>query len=237
MDFFWISFIHASVSAMMLFLTSLFFKFGKTEEKWIVKKECIFILSLMVFIGVAQFLIRDIIYDNPNNWSFRYLYEEIRNTFLEGILFIFILVPLNFSRLYSKNMNDANELNDAYVVFKPMTNSKIVITTKLKNENLQLDINQLLFAKAEGNYVELCLKDAKVFKVIIRITLKELEAILKPYDNIIKTHRSYLVNRHHIKNVTGNAQGYRLELHDFDEMVPVSRYMINDFNLKLKSNP
>lgn len=234
MDFFWISFIHASVSVLVLLLISLFFKFGKTEEKWIVKKEFIFILCLMVFIGIAQFLIRDIIYDNPNNWSFRYLYEEIRNTFLEGILFIFILVPLNFSRLYSKNRSQANILNDAPVVFQPLDHSKIVITTKLKNENLQLDINQLLFAKAEGNYVELCLKGAKVHKVILRITLKELEAILKPYENIIKTHRSYLVNMHHIKNVTGNAQGYRLQLHDFDDMVPVSRYMINDFNLKLK---
>src|SRR5690606_18542199 len=140
---------------------------------------------------------------------------------LEGTLFFFILISLNFNRLYSKNSKHANSLNNALFVFEPLDNSNIVITTKLKNENLQLDINMLLFAKAEGNYVELCLKETEVRKVILRITLKELESILKPYDNIIKTHRSYLVNLYHVKNVTGNAQGYKLQLHDFDDLVPV----------------
>lgn len=236
MDFLWISFIHAVIPPILLLIISVCIKLGKIEEKWIIKKEFKFILFLMIIIGFAQFLIRDIIYDNVNNWSFKYLYEEIRNTLLEGILFITILVPLNFNRLYSKNIKQASSLNDLHAIFQPLDKSKILITTKLKNEDLELDINTLLFAKAEGNYVEFYLKEAKVNKVILRITLKELESTLKPYGNIIKTHRSYLVNMYHIKNITGNAQGYRLHLNNCDEIVPVSRYMINDFNTKLKSN-
>jgi len=236
MDFFWISFIHATVPILILLLLSLFFKLYNIEEKWNIKKEISFVLLFIIIVGIAQFLIRDIIYDNVNNWSFRYLYEEIRNTFLIGILFISILVPLNFNRLYSKNIKNANVLNASHDLLEPVENSKLLIKTNLKNENLQLDINNLLFAKADGNYVELCLKEVEAKKIILRITLKELESVLRPYSNIIKTHRSYLVNMYHIKNITGNAQGYKLQLNNFNEIIPVSRNMINDFNAKMKSN-
>src|SRR5690606_33743352 len=95
MDFFWICFTHAVVPVLVLLQISILIKQGKIGDQWTVKKEFTFILSFIVVVGIAQFLIRDIIYDNPNNWSFRYLYEEIRNTFLEGTLFFFILISLN----------------------------------------------------------------------------------------------------------------------------------------------
>ena len=64
--------------------------------------------------------------------------------------------------------------------------------------------------------------------------MKELESALSPYSNIIKTHRSFLVNLLHIHSVSGNAQGYKLHLSNFDEPVPVSRNMIEDFNARMK---
>ncbi len=236
MDFFWISFIHAIIPVLILLLLSFFLKLHNTEEKWIIKREIGFVLLFIIIIGFTQFLIRDIIYDNPNNWSFRYLYEEIRNTFLVGILFTSILVPLNFNRLNSKNIKNARLLNASHDLLEPIENSKISIKTNLKNEKLQFDINSLLFARADGNYVEIFLKEEKINKILKRITIKELESILKPYSNIIKIHRSYLVNMYHIKNVTGNAQGYKLQLSNFDETIPVSRNMITNFNARMKSN-
>jgi len=236
MDFFWISFIHAIVPIIILFILSLFFKVANAEEKWTIIKEFGFVFIFMIAVGFVQFLIRDIIYNNPDNWSFKYLYEEIRNTFLVGTLFVSILVPLNFNRLNSKNSKNANVLNTSHYLLEPIENSKISITTNLKNEKLQFDINNLLFAKADGNYVELFLKEEKVNKVLKRITIKELESVLKPYSNIIKTHRSYLVNIYHIKNVSGNAQGYKLQLNNFDETIPVSRNMITNFNARMKGS-
>ncbi len=236
MDFFWISFIHALVPVLVLFSLSLFLKPTNTEETWVIKKEISFVLIFVTTVGLAQFLIRDIIYDNAYNWSFRYLYEEIRNTFLVGTLFILILVPLNFNRLNYKNNKNANALNTAQELLGPIANARIVITTKLKNESLHLDINNLLFVKAEGNYVELYLKDHKPNKVILRMTIKELASILRQYTNIVKTHRSYLVNKCHIINIAGNAQGFKLQLNYTDEIIPVSRNMIHKFNEEMKNN-
>ena len=213
MNFFWICFVHSCVAAIVIFSFSLFKISQKTEENWNVGKEILLIATILLTIGMCQFLIRDVIYNNPNNWSWRYFYEEIRNTFLEGILFLMVLVPLNFRKLSTKYINNASLIND-----------------------LKLDTNNLLFAKADGNYVELYLNEkAIISKVLKRITIKELESILEPYTNIIKTHRSYLVNLYQIERVIGNAQGYKLLLKNYDEKIPVSRNMIPDFDARMKN--
>lgn len=95
---------------------------------------------------------------------------------------------------------------------------------------MTIDINNLIFAKAEGNYVEIYLKEDKVNRVVKRTTMKDLESSLSSFTNIVKTHRSYLVNLFYVDQVDGNAQGYKLLLKDYDEPIPVSRNMIEKFN-------
>jgi DNA-binding LytR/AlgR family response regulator len=52
--------------------------------------------------------------------------------------------------------------------------------------------------------------------------------------NVMKTHRSYVVNLDAIEDVKGNAQGFLLKLYGAEELVPVSRNNINDFNVLMK---
>ena len=234
MDFFWICVIHALTAPIVLLILSLISYKPNIEEHWTIKSEIIFIDFGLLLVGIGQFLIRDIIYDNPNNWSFKYFFEEIRNTFMVGILFISILVPLNFIRLNTKHIKTADLLNRSHESFKPNVNSKIEIQTNLKDDYITLDINNLLFAKAEGNYVEFYIKGDHINRIVKRITMKDLETALMPYSTIVKTHRSFLVNLIHINSVSGNAQGYKLYLNNFSEPVPVSRNMIDGFNSKMK---
>lgn len=236
MDYFWISLIHSVSPVIFIFLLSIIGLNSKTEENWTIGKDIGFLFLYVFLIGIAQFLIRDLIYDNPNNWSLRYLIEEIRNTIFVGILFSAIIIPLNFNRLNRINIKNAKYLNKSHDFIKSDESTNTLIKTQLKNEDLQLNVKNLLFAKAEGNYVELHLIKEKVNKVLKRITIKELESILKPYPKIIKTHRSYLVNLEHLKSVSGNAQGYKLKLDNFPDKIPVSRNMITNFNLRIKSN-
>jgi DNA-binding LytR/AlgR family response regulator len=206
------------------------------DEKWKIKYEIYFIILFLFLVGIGQFLIRDVIYDNPNNWSIKYLFEEIRNTFLVGSLFISILIPLNFARLNAKHIKNAHLLNQSHDIIKLSPNSIIEIPTNLKTETITLDVNKFVFAKAEGNYVELFILKDKITKEVKRLTIKELESNLQPFENIVKTHRSYLVNMIHIKDVSGNAQGYRLKLLDLAQTIPVSRNMISHFNSKMKEH-
>ncbi|MDO5989321.1 LytTR family DNA-binding domain-containing protein [Flavivirga amylovorans] len=228
MGYFWITLIH---SCTPVFMVLIFFslKISSFEkENWTIKKEIILIALFLLFVGIVQFLIRDIIYDNPNNWSLQYFYEELRNTFLVGILFAFILVPVNHHRLNTKNVKNANALN--------ISKSTATIANEISSyiNELDVDSENILYAKAEGNYVELFLINGS--KILKRLTMKSLENILDSYSNYIKTHRSYIVNMSQIDSVSGNAQGYKLLLKNCSNIIPVSRNMISIFNEKMNSH-
>lgn len=230
MNYFWISIIHSITPVFTLFTIPIVYKLFKLENKWNIVKEAVFIFIFFLTVGLIQFLIRDIIYDNKNNWSLHYLYEEIRNTFLVGSLFVTILIPFNFNRLNTKHKNNANTLNITINNIPPATTSQI--ENKIKINNFEIEIDQFMFAKSEGNYIEIYLNNKSQNKKLVRSTLKNLETLLKIYPNIIKTHRSYLVNCNQIENINGNAQGYQLQINQ--HIVPVSRNMIKHFDLKMK---
>lgn len=228
MGYFWITLIHSCTPVFIIFMFLSLKIFSSTKEKnWTIKKEILLIALFLLSVGIVQFLIRDIIYDNPNNWSLQYFYEEIRNTFLVGILFAFILVPINYHRLNTRNSRNAN-------LFNTSKKNAIISNKTLSYINeLDVDLQNFSYAKAEGNYIELFLSDGS--KTLKRLTMKRLENILVPYPNYIKTHRSYIVNINQIDSVTGNAQGYKLHLKNCSNIVPVSRNMISMFTNKMNS--
>lgn len=237
LNYFWISFAH-SFNAFLIAILII----GTTdrvvnEDSWKVRDEIALIGFLLLMIGIGQFLIRDFIYDNPDNWTWRYFFEEVRNTFLAGILFVFILVPLNFMRLNRAHLKTSQVLNSKQKSALSWHNSLTRIITQQKSDDFDLNLNHLLFIKAEGNYLELYLvEERKEIKTMVkRMTLKELENQLHSYPQFCKTHRSYMVNMHKVKQVKGNAQGYQLLLEDYPDHVPVSRGMIADFQRKYKN--
>lgn len=234
MDYLCISLIHACAPVLIIALFSLCNLSPKTEEKWNVGKEILLVLTFLFLIGIVQFLIRDIIYDNPNNWSLRYFFEEIRNTLLVGSLFVVILVSLNFNRLNDRNKKNAQSIDTPSNRTDREAGVTIFIETEVKGDDFTLQMDDFLFAKADGNYVEFYLKNGGAGKLVKRMTIKELQSTLMPFPHIIRTHRSYLVNLQQVSNVTGNAQGYRLKLHWYDGLIPVSRQMIKEFDAAMK---
>ena len=125
------------------------------EEQWTVGREILHLSLVLLIMGLANFLIRDLIYDNPDNWSVFYLFEEVRNTFLVGILLVLILVPLNFARIYGRNSGRAESFQTPSEEINPPTIDRMLIRTQLKSDDFYLQPQQFLFAKAEGNYVEI----------------------------------------------------------------------------------
>ena len=60
-------------------------------------------------------------------------------------------------------------------------------------------------------------------KVTYRVILSSFEVQLKEASNLVRRHRSYIVNLKKVKNISGNAQGLKLELINQSEIIPVSR--------------
>lgn len=231
-NYLWISLLHVAVSCLIFFSCfTLVNLFKPEEEKWTIAKEILSLSLVLLLMGMVNFLIRDLLYNNPNNWSFFYLLEEIRNTFLTGALIVFILVPLNFALIYSRNARKAEILFSASREEHAILKTEVRIETQLRSEDFILEPEQFLFAKAEGNYVEIYLAmEGEKKKLLKRITVKDLERQLARFPWIIKTHRSYLVNLRNIVAVSGNAQGYQLSFRDHLATVPVSRGMIKKFD-------
>lgn len=225
----WICLIHAGTASLIF---ELYFTIrniiGIKEENWTIRKEILNLGLVLVLIGLGNFLIRDLVYENPYNWSPRYLFEEVRNTFLVGLLLILILVPLNFMRVYSRNERSAARLDPTTGTGDLISGKNVHITTKVKADDFMLIPEKLLFARAEGNYVEFQFEDNR--KLLKRLTIKELEEQLRDFPLLIKTHRSYIVNSQKITKISGNAQGYKLKLENHSSTIPVARSMISKFD-------
>ncbi len=235
MHYFWISVIHSLVPIIVLLLLvgALLHK-NVLIDSWTVKKETVLLLSFFLCTGIGQFLIRDLIYDNPNNWSWGYFFEEIRNTFIVGTLLMLILIPLNFNRLYFRNQRRAAQFQgmpqSVLDTHKKKSFASIFIKTQLKGDDFELHPNEFIFARSDKNYLEIFLKkEGKLIKQVKRMTIKQLDAQLSRFPFMTRIHRSYLVNLNQIAKVSGNAQGYRLELKDVPDTLPVSRAMIHNF--------
>lgn len=227
----WIVILHAFIPVPIamgyLFLLN---KIVKNTNRWTLEKEFFHLSFILILIGFADFLLRDFIYKNPDNWSFRYLWEEIRNTFLVGSLLLIIILPLNIERLLYRHLRFLKKL--PIHPSTATTNNSVTIITSIVGEQFELKMEVFLFAKIESNYIEIVCSTTNGFKKFIkRMTLKEFEEQLSAFPYVFKTHRSYLVNLKTIESISGNAQGYTLHLKNYSETtIPVSRSTIQEFN-------
>ncbi len=104
------------------------------------------------------------------------------------------------------------------------------------SEKIEIQLNKLILMKSADNYVCLFFKENETIKKkLIRNTLKTLEKQLKKYQNYIRCHRSYIVNKTYIDSIFNSAKGYKLKMIDFKEDIPVSRQYLLQTKEALKT--
>lgn len=227
--------LHALSPALIFFiyfrLLNHFRKRGDEPEVWTLFQEYVQIAVVFLLIGMASFLMRDLIYTNPDNWSIRYLWEEIRNCYLAGVLFYVFLKFGTFYFMSKKNLPQAGAVPEAEQRSASTVATEIFIKTQVKQDDFGFVADDLLFAEAEGNYIELTFcRNGVVVTELKRISLRQFESQIAGFPVFFRCHRAYLVNLARIKNVSGNSQGYFLSFQDTTEKVPVSRAQLNSFN-------
>ncbi|MCR9249961.1 MAG: LytTR family transcriptional regulator [bacterium] len=93
-----------------------------------------------------------------------------------------------------------------------------------KEETLILDLDQFLFAMADNNYTTIYfMKDAVLRKHLLRVKIKNLQDQLSKYPSILRTHKSFLVNKQKIVSLEGNARSLNIILDGYNGKLPVSR--------------
>jgi LytTr DNA-binding domain len=228
--------LHALLPAVILYFyfTALNYLRAKHSENksWSLTSEYAHVSISLLFTGIVSFLIRDFIYFNPNNWSWHYLWEEVRNCFVAGILLYFFIRMAIF---YFESKKDTSLIFQFTPLDLKSPNNAgktlIYVKTQVKQDDFTLDPNDLLFAKADGNYIEITTCNNNQLNIELkRISLTQFESHLLSNRNFFRCHRAFLVNMHYIKNVTGNSQGYTLSFEHTVDQVPVSRAQLVAFN-------
>ncbi len=215
--------------ALPLLLPKIF-----SDKHWKILHQIFWLLWILFTIGLANFFYTMIIF-GPLLLDFSRILTFQLYTLAIGIIPITILILLNYNHLLHKNLAVADKLNMAIGNKSPVNtkpDSVIQISSVNDKETIQTTLNDLLFIRSEGNYIDIYFLDNETIKrKLIRNTLKQTAELLHHhFPPLFKTHRSYIVNMLIIQKVKGNSQGLQLYLNNFDELIPVSRAFIKPFN-------
>ncbi len=174
---------------------------------------------------------------------FYYFYGEEANE-TQGIIYqlfdtfgqvgLVVIVPYILFISYSEFYHRLSEIEDIQIrnvvsikndpekllIFHSMPHHSMGDSDKI---NFAIRYNQLLFIKSAGNYIEIYYrKGHKVEREVLRASLKELDNKISGTD-VIKVHRSYVINMNHISSFKKTKKGYSLSIDQIpDVLIPVS---------------
>ena len=100
----------------------------------------------------------------------------------------------------------------------------ILTLTGTTNESVSLELSNLLYIEAVGNYVKVCyLQEGKVRTDMLRATSKQMEEDLRTYPTIVRSHRAFLVNLQQVEQIQSHGGTMQLCIRYCHESIPVSR--------------
>jgi hypothetical protein len=196
-----------------------------SEKNWTTWKELAWTLLNISLIGLGNYLFSAWLEFFPFSWNSLFLFQSY--TLAVGIFPVSITIHYKQFR-WEKHFQDSSNRVSKHI----MDHHKILHTQSINepihisngSETMELQPSHFVFARADDNYAELYyLHQNKVAREIIRTTLKNLENLFSQHPNILRCHKSYLVNLDKVKSVSGNAQGFKLHIQEVHEVIPVSR--------------
>jgi hypothetical protein len=150
-------------------------------------------------------------------WRFkfrsRYLAAELEETRLLNEQ----LKKLQTSNQDSQPTQDSSVNQDSQVTLEGST-----------HEHVSLEISDLLYIEAVGNYVKVVNKrENEVHTNMLRATMKQMEDTLQAYPMIVRCHRAFMVNLGQVEQISSNSRAMQLVMCYSHDAIPVSRSNVN----------
>ncbi len=201
------------------------------EDKWTILSEILYSIYVVIFLGFINTIF--IISVNDNSPPFiESLIEVQLHTFLISIVPILIIVFVDQNRALKKQLVMANKLTQSLDTSDPMSQSRklFLFQNETGKPEIKLPLHQVLFIRAEGNYIEIFYinEDGNETKYLIRQKLKALKDELPP-SKFFHVHRSYVINGDYIERINGNARSYLVTLRGSSSEIPVARSKVDSF--------
>jgi len=208
-----------------------FFEKKIKETDWVVWKNILSTLVLIVMIGVANWLFTHFAFGQP--FSFKAFWYWLYVTFVIGLIPTLVGYFLYLKNLLKKYTSGANVLNQGIQDQKIEDQSaSIILKGENKNEELNLKSIDLKYIESANNYVEVNFSNEKK---LLRSTLKKMETQLNEHSEFYRCHKKFIVNLNQVEKISGNAQGYKLHLKESDILIPVSRSLNEEISKKFAS--
>lgn len=113
--------------------------------------------------------------------------------------------------------------------------TSLTLVADNEKDTLTLQPDELLYIESSDNYCTVVyLKNGQPVKPLLRSSLSRLEGQIDRAD-VVRCHRSFVVNLDRVEKVTGNAQGYKLHLLGGQFQIPVARKYNDSLVAQLKA--
>lgn len=130
-------------------------------------------------------------------------------------------------KLQTSNAGVHQQTEDGLLAGGTNQNSQITLEGTT-NEHVTLEISNLLYIEAVGNYVKVVNKrDDKVQTNMLRATMKQMEDVLQAYPMIVRCHRAFMVNLNQVEQISSNSRAMQLMIRHTHDAIPVSRSNVN----------
>ena len=230
----------ALFTALFAYVLPWIFPVWHAERNWTVGRHILQQMGMLLCIAVGVWGVNSWVFGMPLNW--RFLAHCVGWVILLAPFPTAIFLFWNQNLLLKRNLRDAMSMNGALMkrldtlpkeadqavkaAKEGMQEQQLLLTGDTRDSQLSLLPSRLLYAESCSNYVKVVWLAEGAHEVksqLLRLTMKQLEEQLMPYDVLTRCHRAYLVNLRQVKQVSGNSQGCQLRLTACEETVPVSR--------------
>lgn len=198
-----------------------------SEATWNIGKEILSIMMLILMIAAGNVVYSNLIFKLENGISsffWMLLAVMIIGVFPAtfGVMLNYIVQLKKYNQPIVVHHTQVTESQEVSIL------KNIKLIAENEKDSIELSPESLYFIESSDNYSTVYFeKDGtppagKLHKELLRSSLTRLESQISS-ENIVRCHRSFIVNLDKVEKVTGNAQGYKLHLKSPELLVPVAR--------------
>lgn len=212
-------------------LAKIFPKFFN-EDSWTIGKE-----TLWSVWNISAILVFNAAYWEINTVCDTAI-ENFGSYFISSFIFAFfpMLLCISYNQLWSlkSRLRKVETLNKTLKARNGMTDDEIIeIHGENENEVCKVGVDHLLLIESNDNYSKVIWNGEDNIKYrLVRSSLKRVSGQI-PYPYIKRCHRSYIVNLLKVRSVAGNARGYKLNVENYPNPIPVSRDHVKEVMTEL----
>jgi hypothetical protein len=190
----------------LVFLPFQYYLYTRAKKHWTLINEITFLACFSIIaIAIARmYYLYVIMIDDRNPYTLGYMLQSIFLPAIATILPIIIIGRFSFGKYHEKRLED----------------EKIEIQGEGNYEGLRLQFNELISIQSSDNYVEVFyLSGNQLKKTLIR---NKLSAIEEEFPELLRAHRSYLINPFHFRQWK-TENGKLFVCLNYEIEVPVSK--------------